>query len=642
MYTDLKTIEEETMAWKPLDYPFLFSFVIAVYNVEDYIDEAMESLICQDIGFENIQIILVDDGSTDTSGEICDRYAQQYPENIIALHKENGGAASARNFGLTKIQGQYVGFMDSDDKLSPNTCKEVFYFFEKHSGEIDLVAIPMKFFGAKGGNHPLNYKFNHGTRVVDLHKNYDYVHISIAASFVTHKAAAQIHMDEKLMVNEDGKAILELLLRKPFMGVVSNVAYYYRKRQNETVSLSSNLIFKKKWYLPSLEEYTEKIFSEFEEEWGYIPEFVQFTTMYELQWRIKTPRIPFGVLTDEEKQIYWDKLLFLLRKIKEPIIQKQRSLNDEWIRLMLDCRYGEQYELAPDLSAQVLTARYKKHGAHQRIDFIDLKSTTITIEGRFDLPIVETRPIVMVAELDGKKLPCDTFLLGPANMVADHPLSNTYGFCFRFSLRPDVWQHKVTFFLHPGDDWVRISKFSYPRHCVFGKNYSNSYSWPRKRRRITESKGTLLFSRSEERVRFRMEKCLLRQLWRQNKAGERKAVLARLGRTLWKKTEKKTLWIIMDRPDRAGDSGEALFRYINEKYSSEVRACFALREDSPDFTRMQQIGETLDPRSKKYKFLFLCCDVIVSSEALDEVTNPFGSRTGILSVKSHLSFCSMG
>ena len=208
---------------------------------------------------------------------------------------------------------------------------------------------------------------------------------------------------------------------------------------------------------------------------------------------------------------------------------------------MLDCRYGEQYELAPDLSAQVLTARYKKHGAHQRIDFIDLKSTTITIEGRFDLPIVETRPIVMVAELDGKKLPCDTFLLGPANMVADHPLSNTYGFCFRFSLRPDVWQHKVTFFLHPGDDWVRISKFSYPRHCVFGKNYSNSYSWPRKRRRITESKGTLLFSRSEERVRFRMEKCLLRQLWRQNKAGERKAVLARLGRTLWKKTEKKTL-----------------------------------------------------------------------------------------------------
>ncbi|MDD6159023.1 MAG: glycosyltransferase family 2 protein, partial [bacterium] len=70
---------------------FFFSVILSVYNVAPYIREAMDSLISQDYGFENIQIIMVDDGSTDGSGEICDEYAQKYPDNTLVIHKENGG-----------------------------------------------------------------------------------------------------------------------------------------------------------------------------------------------------------------------------------------------------------------------------------------------------------------------------------------------------------------------------------------------------------------------------------------------------------------------------------------------------------------------------------------------------------------------
>ena len=85
------------------DYRFKFSVVTAVYNVEPYLAEAIESILTQDIGFEeSVEIILVDDGSTDRSGAICDEYQQKFPANIKVIHKENGGASSARNNILRK------------------------------------------------------------------------------------------------------------------------------------------------------------------------------------------------------------------------------------------------------------------------------------------------------------------------------------------------------------------------------------------------------------------------------------------------------------------------------------------------------------------------------------------------------------
>ena len=108
------------------DYRFKFSVVTAVYNVEPYLAEAIESILTQDIGFEeSVEIILVDDGSTDRSGAICDEYQQKFPDNIKVIHKENGGASSARNEGIRHTSGRFVSFMDADDKLTPETLSAV-------------------------------------------------------------------------------------------------------------------------------------------------------------------------------------------------------------------------------------------------------------------------------------------------------------------------------------------------------------------------------------------------------------------------------------------------------------------------------------------------------------------------------------
>ena len=112
---------------------FKFSVVMAIYNTEEYVSDAIESVINQSIGFEkNIQLILVDDGSTDNTPNILKKYQKNYSENIIVLTQKNQGQASARNNGLKYAKGKYINFLDSDDYLSENAMQEVYRFFEQH------------------------------------------------------------------------------------------------------------------------------------------------------------------------------------------------------------------------------------------------------------------------------------------------------------------------------------------------------------------------------------------------------------------------------------------------------------------------------------------------------------------------------
>ncbi len=93
------------------------SVIVAVYNIAAYLPECLDSIRSQD--YENLEVILIDDGATDNSGQICDRYAALDPR-IRVIHQKNGGAAAAKNAGLRIATGEYLTFVDGDDFLDPN------------------------------------------------------------------------------------------------------------------------------------------------------------------------------------------------------------------------------------------------------------------------------------------------------------------------------------------------------------------------------------------------------------------------------------------------------------------------------------------------------------------------------------------
>ena len=100
------------------------SVIIPIYNVQQYIHKCVDSVLNQDLLPEDYEIILVDDGSPDRCGEICDEYAARHSQ-IKVIHRENGGIGAARNSGIEEACGKYVQFVDSDDYLEPNVLKSL-------------------------------------------------------------------------------------------------------------------------------------------------------------------------------------------------------------------------------------------------------------------------------------------------------------------------------------------------------------------------------------------------------------------------------------------------------------------------------------------------------------------------------------
>lgn len=118
-----------------------YSFIVPVYNAEGYIKECIESILKQG---ECSELILVDDGSTDSSGDICDFYAGQY-ERVKVFHNKNSGPGAARNFGLCKASGNYVIFVDSDDYISSDLTEYLDCGYADRSADLIFYNIIKKF-----------------------------------------------------------------------------------------------------------------------------------------------------------------------------------------------------------------------------------------------------------------------------------------------------------------------------------------------------------------------------------------------------------------------------------------------------------------------------------------------------------------
>ena len=103
---------------------YKLSIVAAVYNLEKYLPRCLEALVNQTL--QEIEIICVDDGSTDSAPQIVDEYAQKYPNKVKAYHKENGGEFTTRNYGLERATGEYVTFIDTDDYVEPTWAEKLY------------------------------------------------------------------------------------------------------------------------------------------------------------------------------------------------------------------------------------------------------------------------------------------------------------------------------------------------------------------------------------------------------------------------------------------------------------------------------------------------------------------------------------
>lgn len=176
------------------------SVVVPVYNVAPYLRDCVGSLLAQ--RFTDFEVLLVDDGSTDGSGAICDELAQKDPRMVV-LHKENGGACSARNRGIENARGEFLVFVDADDLVTED------YLEHLMESDADMVVTGLQMFGAKGNKAMPTKRDDFGIEGLAAHwntppdMNYLYCY-PVAKRFRT--AILQEHgvrYDESLFFSED-------------------------------------------------------------------------------------------------------------------------------------------------------------------------------------------------------------------------------------------------------------------------------------------------------------------------------------------------------------------------------------------------------------------------------------------------------
>lgn len=294
-----------------------FSMVVSCYNVEDYLPDFIRSVLSLEGSLADLEVILVNDGSTDGTGAIIRRWVKRRPDLFRCVEQENQGLSAARNAGLALATGDWIAFPDPDDFLSPNYLRLARKAVA--GAALDLVAINNNLiFHHEAGSrfadqHPLRYRFQRGERDVSLDKMDDYVQLSVAHAWLRRDiiTRAGLTFDRRVKpgfedVHFTGRFLLAAGQGK--IRILPDASYFYRKRAKKG-SLLDGSVQHPGWFLDQIEHGVIDLMRHATQARGHVPPFLQRTALYELTWKIRhllNHSERADILSAEEKDRFLD------------------------------------------------------------------------------------------------------------------------------------------------------------------------------------------------------------------------------------------------------------------------------------------------------------------------------------------------
>ena len=613
------------------DCRFLFSVIIPVYNVEDYLAETLDSVINQTIGFEkNIQIILVNDGSPDDSEKICLSYKEKYPDNIYYVKQENAGVSAARNTGIKYIEGKYVNFLDSDDCWKEDAFEKVAVFFEEHYDETDVVGARKRFFDARTGFHRLDYRFK-STRVVDLRVDYEFIQMDVTGSFIKAEAIGDNRFYTNLKYGEDAQFVSTILLEKCTLGVVREALHLYRKRPNETSALQNELN-SDSYFMDSPKYFHQDLFERSIKKYGRIMDFIQYMVIYDIQWRLQ--KNVKGLIDDDLYERYYNILVESLKCIEDRIILNQKSMFMNLKIYALSLKHGEDIrkKLIFDHDKLMYNNVSMLNFAGARtlaiFHFVDIRNNTLYLEGKDNCWLDNSKYDFYIKYNDNIYKPeyykCphfDEITLGGVEQEGR-------ALRFEIPLVSGVETELSLYFVYKNEyeDYERDIYFSFGKFAHIS-DVENSYYV--KDDYILKVGGRVLrIIPYSKRCHREFEKQYRATLKR---SGKSYLIKYRILYGILHKKYKNKIWLISDRVNKANDNGEHLFRFISEKKPKDIKAYYYIDKSSEDYAKMKGIGKVIPYDTPKYRLWFLLADKIISSSGNEYVINAFGGDKKYLS-----------
>ena len=599
------------------DFPFVATVIVPVYNVEKYLDSCMQSLIEQTIEFSSLEILLIDDGSKDSSAEICRGYSEKYP-NVRFFTKENEGLSKTRNFGLKRAAGKYIFYLDSDDTLAPETIKSVTDYFDKVYDTVDMVTYRItQYFEGQPSVYHFRYRTLRRTGIYDLNdiKNAFITQTNINIC-VKNEGEKNILFDESPdFRHEDEKYCCDILMRKMKIGFCGSGEYRYNR--NNTESIVSTL-FSPYYIFETSMEFYENLFNSFS---GRVPPYFQGIVFNDLRWKLKEDKLlPYHYPPNEFKKAQ-ERIDNLLRRIDADTIILHPSVNEYHIHYWLSRK--------PDCFPTVLTS---KGGVCVAVDGKKIFSASsfpvmmrkIFVEnGRARLLFFIKSPVFnhlergdyeIIAEDNGRRTTLDSFT---SIFSAQDSVEYTAAFPAAFYEWNAGETHSIKFF-------VRIRSEEYPTELLAEPTavFSRKIHWYiRGNTKFTRSGRSL---HSEPVTAEQTREAELKQS--KNFGGK----IKKLRREAINYRSKHRIWLYYDLHTVDFDNG--YYQFKNDiKHTDGVERYYVYSREYENmdelFTKEEQ-AHLVKFGSEKHRLLYLSCELIFTAFYGVTPVSPFGSAAG--------------
>ena len=497
------------------------------------------------------------------------------------------------------------------------------YLFFKFNVNIDLIACRIKFFESRNNYHFLDYKFKN-TRIVNLTKEYDCIHLSTSSSFFRLSSIKGKKFEENIFSGEDVKFISNILLIKPIMGVIRESIYYYRKRSDSSSAMQNN-DKKKGFYFSTINLVQQYLINKSILLYNYIVPFLQFYIAYETLFRIESPAFNFLDLNDYNK--YCNIINNLLKQIDEKYILEQKIFSSRLLIFALSKKYNRdiRYEVILKnecfIYSKYIIINLKYYPNIIYWIFLDIKENNLHLEGE-DKLWLPNENYFYFCKLGEK------FFFPKYHYYSGNDYVTMYGRINKgriviFDIKMEIKEQKdLHFFIsYNGKIAEILTSFSLQTHIPAINNsyyiYDNYII-----KKINNIIKIYTYNSNLEKE-LEQEYCI-------ELSSQKKDYLIKYRKTFFegkKKIEtqkKKQIWLINDRKDKAGDNGEYFFRYLQKIQPKEIEFYFIIDKICSDYKRFEKFENIINYNSSEYLNLFLKADKIFSSVSDSWVNNPFG------------------
>ena len=608
-----------------------FSLVVALYNVAEYVPAFLESLRTQSYPVQDLDIVVVDDGSTDESALIVERWASKHHPGLRLVRQENAGPGAARNTGLRLARNTWVTFCDPDDVFHPRYFQETANFLAGDvNGSAQLLATRLVQFKDGTTNlrhtHPLGKKFRFGNTLVSLDANPECIQLHGPTAFLQRSILEQegLEFDERIRPKyEDSNLIGRYLaaVKEPVLGIVAEARYLYRRDRRQGASLVASAWGDARAY-DELPRYGYLgMLRAIQERPGRVPHWAQYMVLYDLVWFYiddKRMHSQTAGATPEQQETMHSLLEEIIALIDVEVIDTFSVVSQGWVFHNILRSYYKELPANPPV---VQEGRHDEQRGTVRYSY--LFQGSVPEEKVYDSGVPVT-PIAMKVRdhrVLGKVLIQERVLILPVGTAPEFVLDGV----------PAVVTTDRGVPLQPGRVPERLPGFDLVPPAV-AESTGNPVT------RIARKAGAKASSIRQNRTlhssltgtapgaeAWGSARRYVRRLNGRRRTARRDAADQRLIQRAAQEPAAslyRDAWILMDRIGRADDNAEHLYRYLLRE-RPDINAWFLLDRESQDWERLSAEGFKLVPYgSDESVLLFLNAVYKISSHANANVEFP--------------------